>query len=132
MWKLASKAVISGVVLVAAVQASDAQTVGQTPAVRSPGSQTPLGDLSAYRAIAVDTLKIVDTGDFGAAKRRIKDLEVAWDQAEPKMKPLAPEKWQAVDAAIDRALREVRHWRAKQTDSREALEVLIATIDSLK
>ncbi|MDP9167881.1 MAG: histidine kinase [Actinomycetota bacterium] len=96
------------------------------------GVKTSLGDLSSFRLIAADTLKIVHTGDFDAAKKRIKDLELSWDQAEPKMKPMAPDKWQTVDVAIDRALKEVRAWRATPASSAEALNALIATLDTLK
>lgn len=110
--------------------------VTQTPGASAPMAQQPgarpLGDLSSFRVIAADTLRIVNTGDFDAAKKRIKDLEVSWDQAEPKMKPLALDKWQTVDVAIDHALKEVRAWRATPAGSSEALKALIATIDNLK
>jgi hypothetical protein len=110
-----------------------AQPVAGTGAnAQKPDSGTPLGDLSTFRATAVDTLRIVSTGDLGAAKKRIKDLELSWDQAEPRMKPLAPQKWETVDVAIDRALKEVRAWSATQAGSREALQALIATMDSIK
>src|SRR3979490_3118565 len=111
-----------------------ALAVGQPAAANAQNSRamTPLGDLSTYRAIAVDTLGIVGTGDFAAAKKRIKDLELSWDRAEAKMKPLAPEKWTTVDVAIDRALKEVRAWRATQASSSEALQALISTIDAVK
>ncbi len=112
---------------------SAAQRPGASvPMTQQPGARTPLGDLSSFRAIAADTLRIVNTGDFGAAKKRIKDLEVSWDEAEPKMKPLASDKWRTVDVAIDRALKEVRAWRATPAGSSEALQALIATIDNLK
>ncbi len=95
------------------------------------GSRTALCDLSGFRAIAVDTLKLAQTGDLEAARKRIRDLEESWEQAAPKMKPLAPAKWEAVDAAIDPARRELRFWRARRTDSVEALQALISTIDSV-
>jgi hypothetical protein len=97
-----------------------------------PATATPLGDLSPFRTIAADTLRIIDTGDLAAAKKRIKDLEVSWDQAEPRIKPKAPQQWETVDVAIDRALKEVRAWSTTQAKSAEALQALLATIDSMK
>lgn len=135
---------ISSLIGLAAVQAALAATPGNpgtsatqatgasAPTAQQPGARTPLGDLSSFRVIAADTLRIVNAGDFDAAKKRIKDLEVSWDQAEPRTKPLAPDKWQTVDVAIDHALKEVRAWRATQAGSNEALKALIATIDNLK
>ena len=80
----------------------------------------------------MDTLKIVNAGDMSAAKKRIKDLELAWDQAEARLKPMAPKAWDTIDVAIDRALKEVRAWTGTQAKSREALQALIATIDSAR
>jgi hypothetical protein len=110
-----------------------ARTYGaEPPTLAEPkGSHTALGDLSRFRAIAVDTLRIAQTGDLHAARARIRDLEESWEDAAPKMKSLAPDKWKAIDSAIDRARRELRFWRAKRTDSVEALQSLIDTMDTV-
>jgi hypothetical protein len=97
----------------------------------APGSRTALGDLSAIRALAVDALRAAQAGDLRAARARVKELDESWERSAPKMKTLAPAKWEAVEAAIDRAGRELRFWRARRTDSVEALQALISTIDSL-
>jgi hypothetical protein len=97
----------------------------------APGSHTVLGDLSAFRALAVDALRLAQTGDLRAARARVKELDESWERSASKTRPLSPAKWEAVEAAIDRAGRELRFWRARRTDSVEALQALISTIDAL-
>lgn len=116
---------------------ADAQDPAAQPAAGpSSGASNPapgaLGDLSGFRAIALDTLRMVQAGDFSAARKRMDELESTWKSAAPKLKRLAPEKWEKVDAAIDRAERELRFWRARRTDSVQALQELVGTIDSIK
>src|SRR5262249_31791943 len=97
----------------------------------SAATASVLGDLSAYRKIAVDTLEIVKKGDMAAAKARIKDLESAWDDAEETMKPRSPEKWTSVDKSIDRALASLRSGTPVQLVCSNDLETLLAKIDSI-
>jgi hypothetical protein len=108
--------------------------VTQAAAGTSSGASDPAqgapGDLSGFRAAAVDALRSVQAGDFSTARKRMDELETNWNGAAPKLKRLAPEKWKKVDAAIDRAERELRFWRARRTDSVQALQDLISSIDS--
>lgn len=88
-----------------------------------------LGDLSAFSAIVVDVKSFAERGDLAAAKVRIKDFEIAWDQAEPGLKPLAPARWNLIDEAADAALSALR---TKKPDAANVNETLIGLAASLQ
>ncbi|CAN5731829.1 hypothetical protein BH10CHL1_BH10CHL1_06360 [soil metagenome] len=94
-------------------------------------SPTPLGDLSAFRQITGDTLNLVRAGNLAGAKTRITDLETAWDNAEPNLKPLNPDKWSLMDTAIDHALKSLRTNHPDALSSTTALQTLLDEINSL-
>lgn len=90
-----------------------------------------LGDLSPFRTIASDTLDLVKQGNLPAATTRIKDLEVAWDDAEAGLKPRAASDWHVVDRAIDRALNALRVEPSGTAQCQQALEELLQTMDKM-
>ncbi|KQV44108.1 MULTISPECIES: hypothetical protein [unclassified Rhizobium] len=67
-----------------------------------------LGDLSMFSSIVRDVQKIAGTGDLPGAKTRIKDFEIAWDQAEAGLRPMDPARWDTIDEAADAALSALR------------------------
>ena len=103
--------------------------VGAAPAPAAPASTAALGDLSSFKTIAADTLKIVKTGDFDKAKARIKDLEAAWDKSAKALKAANLGKWNVIDKTIDKALKSVRAASPVAVASADALQAVITAID---
>jgi uncharacterized membrane-anchored protein len=97
-----------------------------------PASSTkPLGDLSAFRKITEDMLRLVRANDLSGAKSRASDLESAWDNAQPSLRPMNSEKWTLMDNAIDDVLKKARSAQPNSAASSASLESLITVINSL-
>jgi uncharacterized membrane-anchored protein len=91
----------------------------------------PLGDLSAFRKIAEDMLRLVRSGDMAGAKSRADDLETAWDNAQARLRTMNPEKWTLMDNAIDDVLTKVRSTQSNGAESSASLESFITVMDTL-
>jgi hypothetical protein len=87
-----------------------------------------LGDLTGMQAIVADTAAIAKTGDLVKAETRLTDLETAWDDAEPTMRPKNPDAWGQVDDAADGAFKALRAATPDAAKVDAALITLTATL----
>ncbi len=104
----------------------------KTDTVSAPASAQPLGDLSSFKTIAEDTLKLVTAGKLPEAKTRIKDLETAWDVSHKKLQALNKDKWTVIDNALDKALKQLRAGAPTVAASSDALNALLKAIGESK
>lgn len=89
-----------------------------------------LGDLSSLRTIVTDVQSAADGGDLKAAADRVKKLETAWDEAEPKLRPLSETQWVRVDDAIDAVLSALRAETPDATEVKATLAALLPVLDN--
>ena len=106
---------------------------GDQPAPAAPGAQpaaapSPLGDLSAFRTITQDTLRLLTAGDQSGATTRVDDLETEWDNAEARLKPKDKAAWTAIDSKIDTVLRELRATSPKPASEKTSLTALLGAL----
>ena len=98
-------------------------------AVTANASSASLGVLSTFRTIITDVQAIAAMGDLVAAKTRIKDFEIAWDENETGLKPMDPAHWGMIDDAADGAFTALR---SSKPDPARVTETLVALQASLQ
>jgi len=101
------------------------------PAVQrqQPHPTTRLGNLSAFATIVTDVQAKVAKNDLAGGKTRVKDLEVAWDDAEAGLKPRDSAKWHQLDDEIDAVLTALRAGSPNQADCNASLSALTSTLN---
>ena len=95
-------------------------------------ASAPLGDLSKFRAVAVDTLTLVKANKLSAATARVKALETLWDASAAKLQAKNAGAWGKLDVLMDNVLGELRINKPQVKACASALEALLKQIDALK
>jgi hypothetical protein len=90
--------------------------------------KTKLGDLTALRAIAQDTLDKLNAGDQAGATKRVTDFETLWDKDQARLQPLDGKAWTAIDGKADTMLRQLRASSPNVTTEKAALTDILALL----
>jgi hypothetical protein len=103
---------------------------GASTAARQVHPTTKLGNLTRFAVIVSDVQAKVAKNDLTGAKTRVKDLEVAWDDAEAGLKPRDATKWHQLDDQIDAVLTALRASNPTQADSASTVSKLMNTLNT--
>lgn len=101
---------------------------GQTGSMAPAAATSPLGDLSEYRTIAEDALKLAKGGDIAGAHKRLKEFETVWDNHEDSNKKKSYNRWKGIDNQLDFTLDKLGAKKPDQAACEKALENLIAKL----
>ena len=74
---------------------AEGQSAPAAGAVAADDNMTP------YRKLAADTLKAFKAQDVPTAKKKARELEVAWDTGEKALRKASPDVWGQIDKAMD-------------------------------
>jgi hypothetical protein len=73
-----------------------------------PSADTPATDnMTPYRELAADTLQAFKADDRPTAKKKGRELEVAWDTREKALQKQSPDLWGQIDKAMDAFIKPV-------------------------
>src|SRR5689334_21633827 len=92
-----------------------ALTVCGTLAVQGAQSTPPAGaaaaadNMTPYRTLAADALKAFKANDMATAKKKARELEVAWDKNEKALQKKSASVWEQIDKAMDAFIKPVMH-----------------------
>jgi len=58
-------------------------------------------NMTPYRTLAADTLTAFKAHDIATAKKKARELEVAWDTQQKALQKKSPDVWSQIDKAMD-------------------------------
>ena len=78
------------------------------PARPEAGTLAADDNMTPYRKLATDTLQAFKAHDMPAAKKKARELEVAWDTREKALQKKSPDLWGQIDKAMDAFIKPVQ------------------------
>ena len=109
--------------------ASSAQQPKPTPQARPAAAAQAADDaMTPYRKLATDALQAFKAHDIPTAKKKARELEVAWDTQEKALRKKSPDLWGQIDKAMDAFIKPVQDKSPDPVKVQTAYDAFIAKL----
>src|ERR1700693_2858566 len=109
--------------------ASSAQEPKPAVDQSKPSADTPAADnMTPYRELAADTLQAFKADDRPTAKKKGRELEVAWDAREKALQKKSPDLWGQIDKAMDAFIQPVQDKSPDPAKVQAAYDTFVAKL----
>jgi len=98
-----------GIAMVMALTVSATMASAAQEPKPAAGAVVPDDNMTPYRKLAADTLTAFKAHDMPTAKKKARELEVAWDKGEKTLEKKSPDVWGQIDKAMDAFIKPVMH-----------------------
>jgi len=85
-------------------------------------------NMTPYRKLAADTLQAFKAHDMPTAKKKARELEVAWDTHEKALKKTSPDLWDQADKAMDAFIKPMQDKSPDPAKVQAAYDTFIAKL----
>jgi hypothetical protein len=85
-------------------------------------------NMTPYRKLATDTLQAFKAHDMPTAKKKARELEVAWDTREKALQKKSPDLWGQIDKAMDAFIKPVQDKSPDPAKVQTAYDTFIAKL----
>ena len=94
----------------------------------SAGAASADDNMTPYRTLAADTLKAFKAHDMPSAKKKARELEVAWDTREKALQKKSPDLWGQIDKAMDAFIKPMKDKSPDPAKVQTAYDTFIAKL----
>jgi len=84
--------------------------------------------MTPYRKLATDALQAFKAHDMPTAKKKARELEVAWDTQEKALRNKSPDLWGQIDKAMDAFIKPVQDKSPDPVKVQTAYDAFIAKL----
>ena len=85
-------------------------------------------NMTAYRKLAADTLNAFKAHDMSTARKKARELEVAWDTREKALQKKSPDLWGQIDKAMDAFIKPMQDKSPDPAKVQTAYDTFIAKL----